>query len=80
MKTIFLTYFAYLRDRSGIDRETFKTSASTLGELYDEIQVKYDIGLTAKDIKVAVNDCFSSLEKGLSNGDRVVFIPPMAGG
>ncbi|OGX39178.1 MAG: hypothetical protein A3C36_00075 [Omnitrophica WOR_2 bacterium RIFCSPHIGHO2_02_FULL_52_10] len=80
MKTIFLTYFAYLKDQSGIDQETIKTAANTLGELYGEIQVKYGIGLAVKDIKVAVNDHFTSLEERLCHGDRVVFIPPIAGG
>ena len=80
MKTVFLIYFAYLRDRCGTGREEFETSARTLGELYGEVQKRYDISLEAKDIRVAVNDRFSSLDSELSSGDHVVFIPPIAGG
>ena len=80
MKTISLTYYAYLKDRSGIDQETFSTCANSLQELYEEIQEKYDIGLSIDSLKVAVNDQFAAFDTPLQNNDHVVFIPPLAGG
>ncbi|MDG1462804.1 MAG: MoaD/ThiS family protein, partial [Gammaproteobacteria bacterium] len=35
---------------------------------------------SAENFKVAVNDEFSSWDASLSDGDHVVFIPPVAGG
>ena len=80
MKTIYLTYYAYLRDQCGSDREVYNTNANTLGALYRELQSKYGIDLSAENIKIAVNDHLSSSKQQLNHGDHVVFIPPVGGG
>jgi molybdopterin converting factor subunit 1 len=80
MKTLVVQYFAILRERSGRSEETLETSAATAAELYGELEKRYAFGLPAGAIKVAVNDDFADWEAALADGDRIVFIPPVAGG
>ncbi len=79
MRKIRLEYFAVLREHLGRESEELKTSANTVAELYEELAVRYelpDIG----PLKVAINDEFQDWQAALSDGDSVVFIPPVAGG
>lgn len=80
MKTIQLNYFAVMRDFSQCGEETLLTQAKTVRDLYQELVQKYDISLAQSSLKVAVNDQFSHWDHPLSDGDQVVFIPPVAGG
>jgi len=80
MKTVIVQYFAILRERSGRSEETIGTEAGTPAELYTALEERYHFGLPAGAIKVAVNDDFADWDVSLSDGDRVVFIPPVAGG
>ena len=80
MKNVHLQYFALLRDQRGLARETRTTAAATASELYNELVAQYKFTLPAKQLKVAVNDEFAPWETALRDGDRVVFMPPMAGG
>jgi len=80
MKKIHVRYFALFRDQVGRDEETIETDASDPAGLYAELQVRHDLGLGADRLKVAVNDEFTSWDRSLSDGDRIVFIPPVAGG
>ncbi len=75
-----ITYFAILQDQRGVANEVYETNLSTPGELYKELQVKYGFTLTKCRLKVAVNDKFADWQTPLQNGDKVVFIPPVAGG
>ena len=79
MKTIRIEYFAVLRERAGIADEDLQTAAGTPAEIYSELQSRHDF--PAKEtLKVAVNDEFGSWDTPLQDGDRLVFIPPVAGG
>jgi molybdopterin converting factor subunit 1 len=80
MKDIEVQYFAVLRERAGTSRETVHTAAATAGELYDELAARRDFGLPRAMLRVAVNDEFADWSRPLATGDRVVFIPPVAGG
>jgi molybdopterin converting factor subunit 1 len=73
-------YFAVLRERAGVAREQVQTSAATAAELYDELAARHDFGLPRAMLRVAVNDEFAEWSRPLAAGDRVVFIPPVAGG
>lgn len=79
-KSIDLDYFAIFREVRKKDRETVSTSAATLGELYAELRERHRFSLPHEAVRVAVNDEFASWESALSDGDRVTFIPPVAGG
>jgi molybdopterin converting factor subunit 1 len=73
-------YFAVLREQAGLGSETVATSAANPGELYDELRAARGLTLPRAMLRVAVNEEFCAWEHPLSEGDRVVFIPPVAGG
>lgn len=74
-----IDYFAVMRERAGRAHETLDTDASTPRELYRELCGRRPLP-PKKGLKVAVNDEFRNWDWALSDGDRVVFIPPVAGG
>jgi len=80
MNEIEIQYFAVLRERAGTSREIVQTAAETAAELYDELAARHDFGLPQSMLRVAVNDEFAEWSRPLKAGDRVVFIPPVAGG
>jgi molybdopterin converting factor subunit 1 len=80
MNDIEVQYFAVLRERVGVARETVSTDAATAAELYDELAARHEFGLPRAMLRVAVNDEFADWSRPLAAGDRVVFIPPVAGG
>jgi molybdopterin converting factor subunit 1 len=80
VKTVTVQYFAILRDQRGLSEERCPTEASTPGQLYRELQVRHGFTLAAERVRAAVNDEFAAADAALSDGDRVVFIPPVAGG
>jgi molybdopterin converting factor subunit 1 len=80
MKEIAVQYFAVLRERAGLGHETVHTTATTAAELYEELAARHDFGLPRAMLRVAVNDEFAEWSQRLAAGDRVVFIPPVAGG
>ena len=80
MISVEVQYFASLREQAGCQRESLETGAATPAELYDEVKAKHAIHLCRSSLKVAVNDDFASWSDPLSDGDRVVFLPPVAGG
>jgi molybdopterin converting factor subunit 1 len=80
MREIQVQYFAVLRERAGLARESVETAAATAAELFDELAARHDFGLPRAMLRVAVNDAFADWSQPLAAGDRVVFIPPVAGG
>jgi molybdopterin converting factor subunit 1 len=80
MKQIEIQYFAVLRERAGTGRETVRSTAETAAELYEELAARHSFGLPRAMLRVAVNDEFAEWSQPLASGDRVVFIPPVAGG
>jgi len=80
MKRIHVHYFAAFRDRAGLDEEIVVTDAQDPAALYRELEVVRSLGLAPDRLKVAVNDEFASWDRPLQDGDRIVFIPPVAGG
>ena len=80
MKTVTVQYFALLREQAGCSEERVNTGAANPGELFAELRARRGFSLGRDVLKVAVNDDFASWDAVLSEGDRVVFIPPVAGG
>jgi molybdopterin-guanine dinucleotide biosynthesis protein A len=79
-RTIHVQYFAIFREQAGRSAEDLQTQAATPAALYAELQQRHPFRLAREQIKVAVNDEFANWDAVLSAGDRVVFIPPVAGG
>ncbi len=80
MLTLHVQYFAILREQRGLTLETLITSAATPTALYDELRARHAFTLPAGRVRAAVNDEFVSATHILRDGDRLVFIPPVAGG
>ena len=80
MKRIHLQYFAVLREQAGRSEETLETSATNPADLYDQVRTAHGFTLPRAMLRVAVNDEFREWDASLASGDRVVFIPPVAGG
>ena len=79
-RTITVQYFAILREQRGVSQETLSTSAATPGALYEELRARHPFTLPRDRVRAAVNDAFVADDAPLREGDRVVFIPPVAGG
>jgi len=60
--------------------ETIEAIGRDLEGIYDELAARHDFGLPRAMLRVAVNDEFADWSHRLAAGDRVVFIPPVAGG
>jgi molybdopterin synthase sulfur carrier subunit len=80
MITIHVQFFAILREQRGLSGEQLATTAATPAALYEELRARHGFTLPGDRVRAAVNDTFVSGEAGLRDGDRVVFIPPVAGG
>lgn len=73
-------YFALLREQAGRSQETLASRARNAGELYQELCTLRGLSLLPAQLRVAVNEEFSDWERALEAGDRVAFLPPVAGG
>ena len=56
------------------------TAAATPLALYEELRTRHGFTLPGDRVRAAVNDAFVAADAPLRDGDRVVFIPPVAGG
>ena len=79
-RRVHVQYYAVLRERAGTAAETVETAASDAAALYDELSERHGLAFPRAMLRVAVNDEFAEWSRALADGDRVVFIPPVAGG
>ena len=79
-KILRVGYYALLREQRGLSEESLDTSAATAADLYRHLKATHGFSLEADQLKVAINDSFKPWDTVLAPGDRVVFIPPVAGG
>ncbi len=77
-------YFAWLRERIGLPRETVETEAATVADLVAELRGREErYALAFSDmaaVRVAVDQDLSDLEASLSGVREIAFFPPMTGG
>lgn len=78
--TVHVQYFAVLREQAGRGSQTLGTASRTAADLYEELRELHGLALPRSMLKVAVNEEFADWDRALAEGDRVVFIPPVAGG
>lgn len=78
--TVQVQYFAALREAAGLSAETVSTDAATPSELYTELNARHKFRLSESQVKVALNNELADMDAPLTDGDAVVFIPPVAGG
>ncbi|MEZ5415340.1 MAG: MoaD/ThiS family protein [Opitutaceae bacterium] len=75
-----LQYFALLREQRGLTEETVETMVGTPVALYEELRARHAFSLPTDRVRAAVNGAFVAADAPLKDGDRIVFIPPVAGG
>ncbi|MBN9395701.1 MAG: MoaD/ThiS family protein [Candidatus Melainabacteria bacterium] len=79
-----VSYFAILRDESGMSTETHETTASTAAELWEELNQKHKFSLPMQRLRVAIDSEFAEWDAPLhptqSGQVQIAFIPPVAGG
>jgi len=80
MKNLHIQYFAILREQAGVGEESLRIAVADPAALYAELAQRHPFKLRREQLKVAVNAEFSSWDRELHDGDKVVFIPPVAGG
>lgn len=73
-------YFALFREQAGCDSETVEWPGGTARELFELMSSRHASLKTQAAALVAVNDEMSAWEAPLSDGDEVLFFPPVAGG
>ncbi len=77
-------YFAWVRERIGLPRETLQTGAVTVRDLVSELcarEARYEAAfadITA--LRVAVDQELADFDTPLAGVREVAFFPPMTGG
>ena len=80
MKTLKVRYFAILREQRGLTAETITTEVADAQTLYTQLAQTHNFTLPVDRLRAAINGEFAPWPAPLSDGDDVVFIPPVAGG
>ena len=77
-------YFAWVRERIGIARESVETSAATVADLVDELRTReprYEAAFAdTSALRVALDQELSEFDAPLAGVREVAFFPPMTGG
>ena len=77
-------YFAWLRERIGIPRETIDSQAATLADLITELRAKdprYELAFSdLSALRAAVDQELVEFDAPLNSAKEVAFFPPMTGG
>ncbi len=79
-QTYRISYFGVLAERRGLREEWITCTGATPAAVYAELTAIHDLGMSAGQLRVAVNDEFSSWQHALQPGDTLAFLPPMSGG
>jgi molybdopterin converting factor subunit 1 len=80
--TVTIRYFAMLRQTAGRDHEviTLDDPDPSPSQLYDAAAARHGISLDRSIVRAAINGRYVSWDSPISDGDEVVFIPPVSGG
>ena len=77
-------YFAWVRERIGLPRETVETDAATVADLVNELRAREERYAAAfsdlSALRVALDQELSEFDAPLEGVREVAFFPPMTGG
>ena len=77
-------YFAWVRERIGLPKETVETQATTVMALVEELRAREErYALAFSDLsalRVAVDQELTDFEASIEGAREVAFFPPMTGG
>jgi len=81
---ITLLYFAWVRERIGLPKETVETTATTVKELVVELRARderYAVAFSdLASLRVAIDQDLVDFDAPLTGAKEVAFFPPMTGG
>ena len=79
-----VVYFAWVRERIGLPKETVETNAKTVAGLIEELKAKEERYAAAfadtTALRVALDQELSDFDAPLDGVREVAFFPPMTGG
>ena len=76
-----VTYYGQFRDITGLREENLEAEDGvTVIELRDQVKERYPRIAKKREILVAINNSFASLETVIKQDDKVAFFPPVSGG
>lgn len=75
-----MKYFAAIREACNKSEEILDTNSCNGDELYEELRNRYKISIPKNNLKIAINEEYSSFETTFKENDTVALIPPVAGG
>ena len=79
-----LMYFAWVRERVGVPRESVQSSAATVRDLIAELSAREERYAYAfadlQSLRVALDQKLASFDAPLEGVREVAFFPPMTGG
>lgn len=79
-----VVYFAWVRERIGLPRESITTSAATVADLVEELRAREPRYAAAfadlSALRVALDQELSDFTAPLAGVREVAFFPPMTGG
>ena len=82
--TIDILYFAWVRERIGLPRESIETNAATVADLVAELrrrEPRYDLAFSDTNaLRVALDQELADFDASLVGVREVAFFPPMTGG
>ncbi|WP_296476780.1 molybdopterin converting factor subunit 1 [Roseinatronobacter sp.] len=82
--TLEILYFAWVRERIGVPRETIETDAATVADLLQELSAREDrYALAFSDLsalRVAIDQDLADFDSPLASAREVALFPPMTGG
>ena len=73
-------WFAAFREATGVEHEAVEAEAETVSSLFEEMKKRHPRLASSRGALVAINDEMTDWNSALSEGDRVMFFPPVAGG
>ncbi|MDO6797868.1 molybdopterin converting factor subunit 1 [Shimia thalassica] len=77
-------YFAWVRERIGLPKETVETTAATVVDLVEELRAREErYAMAFSDLsalRVAVDQELTEFDATLDGVREVAFFPPMTGG
>lgn len=79
-KRLHIQYYAALREQRGVSQEHYVTEAANPSELYQELSKRFSLSICPQLLRLAINDQFAAWDSTIKEGDKIIFIPPVAGG
>lgn len=77
-------YFAWVRERIGMPKESVESTAETVADLVEELrsrEERYKVAFSdMSSVRIAVDQKLVDIDTPLAGAREVAFFPPMTGG